>query len=93
MTDPHELDPILPPEQRDDLVRLAERLETGRPLPSPTFRGELRRRLLGTATEPRRRPSAAAARFRLWVAGYTAAGTLCLAVAAIGLAGIGPFGA
>jgi hypothetical protein len=91
MTDPHELDPILPPEQRDDLVRLAERLESDRPLPGPTFRGNLRRRLFGTSSQPRSRPSAATARFRLWVAGYTAAGTLCLAVAAIGLVGVGPF--
>jgi hypothetical protein len=91
MTDPHELDPILPPEQRDDLVRLSERLEADRPIPSPGFRGSLRRRLLGTSSQPRRQPSAAAARFRLWAAGYTAAGALCLAVAAIGLAGVGPF--
>jgi hypothetical protein len=91
MTDPHELDPILPPEQRADLVRLSERLETDRPIPSPGFRGNLRRSLLGTATHPRRQPSAATARFRLWAAGYTAAGTLCLAVVAIGLAGVGPF--
>jgi hypothetical protein len=91
MTDPHELDPILPPEQRDDLVRLSERLEAERPIPGPTFRGNLRRRLLGTPSQPRRQPSAATARFRLWAAGYTAAGTLCLAVAAIGVAGVGPF--
>jgi hypothetical protein len=91
MTDLHELDPILPPEQRDDLVRLSERLGADRPIPSPGFRGNLRRRLLGTSSQPRRQPSAAAARFRLWAAGYTAVGALCLAVAAIGLAGIGPF--
>jgi hypothetical protein len=93
MTDPHELDPILPPEQRDDLVRLSQRLEADRPIPSPGFRGNLRRRLVGTSSEPRRQPSAAASRFRLWAAGYTAAGALCLAIAAIGLAGIGPFAA
>lgn len=91
MTDPHELDPILPAEQRDDIVHLSERLEADRPFPSPGFRGNLRRRLLGTASQPRRQPSAAAARFRLWAAGYTAAGTLCLAVAAIVLVGVGPF--
>ena len=91
MTDPHELDPILPPEQRDDLIRLSERLEADRPIPRPGFRGILRRRLLGTSGQPRRQPSAATERFRLWAAGYTAAGTLCLAIAAIGVAGVGPF--
>jgi hypothetical protein len=91
MTDPHELDPILPPEQRDDLVRLSERLEADRPIPSPGFRGNLRRRLLGTVSQPRRQPGVAATRFRLWAAGYTAVGTLCLAIAAIGVAGAGPF--
>jgi hypothetical protein len=91
MIDPHELDPILPPAEKADLVRLSERLEADRPIPSPGFRGDLRRRLLGTSSRPRRQPSAAAARFRLWAAGYTVAGTLCLAVAAVGLAGVGPF--
>jgi hypothetical protein len=91
MTDLHELDPILPPEQRDDLVRLSARLEADRPIPTPGFRGNLRRSLLGTSAQPRRQPSAATAHFRLWAAGYTAAGTLCLAVAAIGVAGVGPF--
>jgi hypothetical protein len=91
MTDPHELDPILPPEQRGDFVRLSERLEADRPIPGPTFRGNLRRRLIGNASQPRHLPSAATARFRHWAASYIAAGTLCLAVAAIGLAGVGPF--
>jgi hypothetical protein len=91
MTDPRELDPVLPPEQRADLVRLSERLEADRPIPSPGFRGNLRRKLLGTSSQPRRQPSVAAARFRLWASGYTAAGTLCLVIAAIGVAGIGPF--
>jgi hypothetical protein len=88
MTDRHDLDPSLSAEERERLAVLAERLERDRPLPSPAFRGELGRRLL------RRRPSEpAAARFRLWVASYTVAGALCLTIAAIGLAGIGPFAA
>jgi hypothetical protein len=91
MTDPRELDSILPPEQRDDLVRLSEQLEADRPIPSPGFRGNLRRRLLGTPSQPRRQPSGAAARFRIWAVGYTAVGALCLAIAAIGVAGVGPF--
>jgi hypothetical protein len=91
MTDPHELDPILPPDQRDDLVHLSERLGADRPIPRPAFRGDLRRVLLGSSSQPRRQPSAATTRFRLWAASYTAAGTLCLAIAAVGLVGIGPF--
>ncbi|HVV90005.1 MAG TPA: hypothetical protein VHB53_05885 [Solirubrobacterales bacterium] len=89
MTDRHDLDPNLPAAERERLVALAERLERERPLPGPTFRGELRRRLLAGS----RRSIAPAARFRLRAASYAAAGTLCLLVAAIGLAGVGPFAA
>jgi len=35
-------------EPRNDLEEIAARLEAERPIPSAAFRGELRRRLLGT---------------------------------------------
>jgi hypothetical protein len=89
MTDSHDLDPNLPADERARLAVLAERLERDRPVPRPSFRGDLRRHLLAG----RRRSTAPAARFRLWAAGYTTAGTLCLLVAAVGLAGVGPFAA
>jgi hypothetical protein len=89
MTDSHDLDPNLPADERARLAVLAERLERDRPVPRPSFRGDLRRHLL---TGPRR-SAAPATRFRLLAAGYTAAGTLCLLVAGVGLAGVGPFAA
>lgn len=46
MTDSHELDAVLAPEERTEVVRLAKRLEQERALPAPGFRGELRRRRL-----------------------------------------------
>jgi hypothetical protein len=87
MTDPHELDPLFAPEERRDVAQLSERLEQERPIPAPTFRGELRRRLLSG----RQRQGLGAVRFVPWAVGYTSAGVVCLAVAAIGLVGIGPF--
>ena len=97
-----EIDPALPEAERAALARLAERLERERPLPAPGFRGELRRRL-----SARERPVAFAprgsaagwtaapggARWRLAASAYAVAGLLCLAVAAAGLAGSGPFAA
>ena len=68
-----------------DLDPVARRLEGERRVPAPGFRGELRRRLLASeATEvpPRR--------LRLLVAAYAGSGTLLFAIAAIGLAGVGP---
>jgi hypothetical protein len=83
----YELDPTLTAEEREELVLVAERLEHDRPVPAPTFRGDLRRHLLGT----RGRRSMAPGHFRALAAGYTFAGAACLAVAAVGLAGVGPF--
>lgn len=89
MTDRHDFEPGLSAAERQELTLVAERLEHDRPLPAPAFRGSLRRHLFG----PRQGSTSPAARFRLWAASYTAAGTLCLLVAAVGLAGIGPFAA
>ena len=95
-----EVDPTLPEAERAALSALAERLERERPLPAPGFRGELRRRLL-----ERPRPAAfgpwagawvaagSAPRWRVAALSYAAGGLLCLAVAAAGLAGAGPFAA
>jgi hypothetical protein len=81
--------PDLGDEERRELGRVAERLERDRPTPNPSFRGSLRRSLIA----PRRGEAAWASGFRVWVGGYAAAGALCLLVAAIGVAGIGPFAA
>jgi hypothetical protein len=87
----HEQDfgPTASAKEREALALLADRLERGCPVPNAGFRGELRRLLL---TAPRRSASPSV-RWRLWAASYAGAGAVCLAVAAIGLAGGGPFAA
>jgi hypothetical protein len=68
------------------------RLEAERPVPAPTFRGNLRRRLEGGH-------SRSAAALSGWLSApalagsYLVAGAILLAVTAVGLAGIGPFSA
>jgi hypothetical protein len=68
---------------------IAERLRAERPVPSAAFRGELRRRVL---LADRRRP-VRPRRLRLLVTAYAGSGALLLAIAAIGLAGVGPLSA
>ena len=84
MTDRQDLGPRLSAEEREQLTLLAERLRRDRPLPSPVFRGDLRRRLHRPAT-------ASAILFRLRVTSCVVGGFLCLLVAAAGLVGAGPF--
>lgn len=89
MSRAQDFDPALPAKEREELALLGDRLEHKRPVPSAGFRGELRRLLI---TPPRRAPSPQG-RYRLWAVSYAGAGAICLAVAAIGLAGAGPFAA
>jgi len=79
-----DLEPGTPPE----LIRLAERLERERPVPSAGFRGELRRRLIAGQSSHSR-----PARLRLLIAGYAGSGSLLLLAGAASAAGIGPLGA
>lgn len=77
----------LEPDTPEELIRLAERLEQERPVPTAAFRGDLRRRLLaGELT--RSRP----ARLRLLIAGYASAGSALLLIGAASVVGIGPLG-
>lgn len=78
----------LEPNAPEELVRLAERLERERPVPTAAFRGELRRKLLAGGAAHRR-----PARLRVLISGYATAGTLLLLVGAASAAGIGPLGA
>ena len=78
----------LGPDAPDELVRLAERLQRDRPVPSAGFRGELRRRLL--ADEP---SSARPRRLRALITGYATAGILLLFLGALSAAGGGPLAA
>ena len=77
--------------EREALVSIAMRLQGGRPAPKLAFREELRRELVGEIElAPRRRLRLLPGRPGL-AAGYSLAGLLLLAVAAIGLVGVGPF--
>jgi hypothetical protein len=84
VTEPRNIRDDLEPGAAEDLVALAERLRDERPLPSPAFRGQLRRRLLA---RPRTHAPAG-----LWalIAGYAGAGTLLLLAGALSAAGLGP---
>lgn len=84
-----DFEPTLPPEEHEALLLLVARLEHERPVPSAGFRGVLRRRLTAAPS----RASSPGRRFHLWVVSYMSAGAACMAVAAIGLLGTGPFAA
>lgn len=88
MTNGRDIRDDLEPGAPEHLVRLAERLERERPVPSAGFRGELRRHLL-TAGGAYSRP----ARLRLLITGYAGAGSALLLVGAASAAGLGPLGA
>lgn len=66
--------------------RIAEMLEAERPVPRAAFRGDLRRALLARE----RRAPQAPPRLRVMIAAYAGSGAVLLAIAAIGLAGVGP---
>ena len=72
-----------------ELIELAERLESERPVPSAAFRGDLRRRLVAGSGAEHSRP----ARLRVLIAGYATAGSLLLLAGVASVAGIGPLGA
>jgi hypothetical protein len=69
-----------------DIIEIAERLQAGRPVPGAAFRGDLRRSLL-VARPSRRLPGQ---RVGVLIGAYAASGAALLAIAAIGLAGVGP---
>jgi hypothetical protein len=72
--------------ERDEIAHVASRLETERPVPSAGFRGQLRRTL---ATAERSGLLRGAARRRV-AYGSLVTGAALLAVAAAGLASVGP---
>ena len=79
--------PDLEPHDADGLLPVASWLEQSRPVPTAAFRGELRRSL-----SKGRSPQAATPR-RLWllVMSSSCLGATMLAIAALGVAGSGPF--
>ena len=64
---------------------IARRLEAERPVPRPAFRGDLRRLLVADSQRP-----LALGRVRRLVFAYAGSGFCLLAVAAVGLTGVGP---
>ena len=94
MTDRHDqpdyIDPSVPEASRAELQETARFLEDSRPVPSPAFRGALRRGLTrrqGSFTR------SAQIHARRMVVAYGGSGLVLLVVAAAGLAGVGPLGA
>ncbi len=81
-----ELSPHVDHDEAEAIDRLAEQLDSERPLPRAGFRADLRARL--TASDQLRRPQ----RLRLTVGAYLASGLTLIAVAAVGLTGAGPLG-
>jgi hypothetical protein len=75
------------PEFEPALEETIRRLRAERPVPHPAFRGDLRRQLLSTPTGSR------PGRVRAAIVAYATSGLGLLAVAAVGLAGVGPFAA
>lgn len=72
----------------EQLIRLAERLDSERPVPAPAFRGALRRRLLAGPTTHAR-----PARLRLLISAYATTGCSLLVLGAASVIGLGPLGA
>jgi hypothetical protein len=80
MTHDDEIDP-----QQDEIVT---RLRAERAVPSAAFRGELKRHLLADGrTEP------GPTDFRRLITAYAGGGAALIAIAAVGLVGVGPFAA
>lgn len=68
----------------EDLCATDELLHERRPLPSPNFRGALRRSLMKPGRSSRKLPSLAL------IQTYACVGTVLLAVVGLGAAGVGP---
>ncbi len=86
----HELRPYVDRGEADGLNDLADRLEADRPVPRAGFRAELKAELIEAE---RTRPVAWRPKhLKRLVAGYCGAGSLLLAVGALGITGAGPLG-
>jgi hypothetical protein len=69
-----------------ELQDIAARLEAERAVPHPAFRGDLKRRLL-----PHGEPHVAPPGLLRLITAYAGTGSVLIAIAALGLAGLGPF--
>ena len=88
-----DLEPGLEPRERKELEETGRHLRAMRPSPAPGFERALRERLAAQPPSPRperaRRWSPLG--FRALAGAYTGAGACLLAIAALGVAGAGPF--
>jgi hypothetical protein len=75
--------------ESSELVEVARRLERERPVPRAGFRATLRRTLLDAQRE--RGPSRG--KVRLQIAAFAGTGGALLAIAALGVSGVGPLAA
>ncbi len=93
MPTPDEIRRDLPPDlehsESEQLVAIGMLLRDQLPAPAPSFRGDLRRKLVDA--ESRRDKLIAPRLARVLASCYVGSGLLLLAVAAVGLAGAGPF--
>lgn len=78
--------PDAAPGEAEALMALADRLERERPIPSSGYRGELRRNLLAQVASRPFRPQ----RLGALISAYAGSGVVLLAVAVLGVAGVGP---
>lgn len=85
----HELPSDLSPAETEALAATAMHLHAKRPNPAPSFRGNLRRKLFDRGGS--RLLITTRRRARMLALSYAASGLLLLTVAAIGVAGAGPF--
>lgn len=77
----------LEPGTPDEIVHFGEHLLECRPLPSPSFRGELRRRLEAGADRLH-----APGFIRARIARFAGAGALLMVLGTVSAAGVGPLG-
>jgi hypothetical protein len=82
----NDLEPKLEAEEHSELITLALRLTENRPVPRLGLRSAIRSRLLSQGEVARSRVGAL-------IFGYATSGAALLAIAAVGLVGVGPFAA
>jgi hypothetical protein len=87
VTDHHDIRDDLEPGAEEELIVLAERLHSARPVPRPAFRGDLGRRLAA-----QRRPRFAPGNIRALITTYALAGIVLLCLGTVSAAGVGPLG-
>ena len=78
--------------ERDELEQVIERLQQEAPYPGAGFRSKLRQ-MIAVKTRGQRRVEMRPTRLRALIGAYSGSGFALLLVAAIGLAGVGPFAA